>query len=82
MATPKVEYKAALSELPGWQRIQRRVRDRQIGMLIVDSADELVPPTQPRNQGWARQNIETWLSSCGIPPVCLNDRLPAGGYAR
>ncbi len=33
-----------LSERPGWLRIQRLVQERQIGMLIVDSADDLVPP--------------------------------------
>ncbi|MEU8963446.1 hypothetical protein AB0C89_17300 [Streptomyces sp. NPDC048491] len=72
----------ALPHRPGWRRIQRLVQDRQIGLLIVASADELVSAVQPQDPGWARQNIETWLSSCGIPPVCLNDRLPAGGYAR
>ncbi|MEU3499510.1 hypothetical protein ABZ726_01650 [Streptomyces hundungensis] len=71
-----------LPERPGWQRVQRLVQDRQIGMLIVDSADELVPPAQPHDPGWSRQMIEAWLKSCGIRLVCLADRLPAGGDAR
>uniref|UniRef100_UPI003F4953A3 hypothetical protein n=1 Tax=Streptomyces sp. CA-136453 TaxID=3240050 RepID=UPI003F4953A3 len=71
-----------LSERPGWQRIQRHVQDRQIGMLIVGSADELVPAAQPHDPGWSRQMIEAWLRRCGIRLVCLADRLPAGGGAR
>ena len=71
-----------LSERPGWQRIQRHVQDRQIGLLIVGSAHELVPPTQPHDADWSREMIEAWLGSCGIRLVCLTDRLPAGGDAR
>ncbi|WP_167163199.1 hypothetical protein [Streptomyces sp. MBT27] len=71
-----------LSERPGWQRVQRLVQDRQIGMLLVDSADDLVPPAQPHDPGSSRLMIEAWLGSCGIRLVCLDDRLPAGGEAR
>ncbi|MFK0181696.1 hypothetical protein ACIQVR_37695 [Streptomyces xanthochromogenes] len=71
-----------LSERPGWQRIQHHAQDRQIGLLIVGSADELVPPAQPRDPAWERQNIQAWLGNCGIRMVCLADCLPAGGGAR
>ncbi|MFE9559046.1 hypothetical protein ACFYOD_37070 [Streptomyces sp. NPDC006703] len=71
-----------LSERPGWLRVQRLVQDRQIGMLIVASADDLVPPIEPHDPGWSRQMIEAWLGSCGIRLVCLTDRLPAGGEAQ
>ncbi|MCT9093490.1 hypothetical protein N4G70_32170 [Streptomyces sp. ASQP_92] len=71
-----------LSERPGWLRVQRLVQDRQIGMLIVDSADVLVPPAQLHDPGWGREMIEAWLGSCGIRLVCLAGRLPAGGDAR
>lgn len=71
-----------LPHRPGWRRIQHLVQDRQIGLLIVASADELVPPYQPREPGWEREIVEAWLSSCGIRLVCLSDPAPAGGDAR
>ncbi|MGW2860996.1 hypothetical protein [Streptomyces sp. NPDC001205] len=71
-----------LPHRPGWRRIQHLVQDRQIGLLIVASADELVSPDQPREPGWDRQNVEAWLSSCGIRLVCLADPAPAGDDAR
>ncbi|MFE9573972.1 hypothetical protein ACFYMW_36505 [Streptomyces sp. NPDC006692] len=71
-----------LSHRPGWQRIQCLVADRQIGMLLVDSADDLVPPEETRDPGWDRQKIEAWLTSWGIRLVCLADADKAGGKAR
>ncbi|MER5563755.1 hypothetical protein ABT071_34765 [Streptomyces sp. NPDC002506] len=71
-----------LPHRPGWRRIQNLVQDRQIGLLIVASTDELVSPDQPREPGWDREIIEAWLSSCGIRLVCLADPAPAGDDAR
>lgn len=71
-----------LSERPGWKRIWRLVEERQIGMLLVSSTDDLVSPLQTGDPGWDRQNIEAWLTSWGIRLVCLDGRLPAGGDER
>ncbi|MEU2956279.1 hypothetical protein [Streptomyces sp. SID1034] len=75
-------YDWPLAERPGWQRVKRLVQDRQIGLLLVDSADGLVPPALPHDPGSIRLMVEAWLGSCGIRLVCLDDRLPAGGEAR
>ncbi|KOU50093.1 hypothetical protein [Streptomyces sp. WM6378] len=71
-----------LSLRPGWKRVQRLVEDRQIGMLLVDSADALVPPEEIRDPGWDRQRIEARLASWGIRLVCLADADKAKGGAQ
>ncbi|MFI6688341.1 hypothetical protein [Streptomyces sp. NPDC050485] len=70
-----------LSERPGWKRIRRLVEARQIGMLLVDSTDDLVPPVETRDPGWDRQKFKAWLTSWGIRLVCLANAAPAGGDA-
>ncbi|MFE9121405.1 hypothetical protein [Streptomyces sp. NPDC007172] len=64
---------------PGWQRVERLSQDRQIGMLLDDSADILVPPEETRDLGWDRQRTETWLKAWGIRLVCLSVSAPPDG---
>ncbi|WP_101387027.1 hypothetical protein [Streptomyces sp. TLI_146] len=62
-----------LWDRPGWQHVQRLVQGRQITLLAVESATDLVPPMCVGEPQWGRQGLETWLRGWGIRLVCRTE---------
>ncbi|WP_369374144.1 hypothetical protein [Streptomyces sp. cg36] len=62
-----------LWDRPGWQHVQRLVQGRQITLLTVESAADLVPPMCVGEPQWGRHGLETWLHGWGIRLVCRTE---------
>ncbi|MFD9791349.1 hypothetical protein ACFWXK_10400 [Streptomyces sp. NPDC059070] len=62
-----------LWDRPGWQHVQRLVQGRQITLLAVESAADLVPPMCVGEPQWGRDGLETWLHGWGIRLLCRTE---------
>lgn len=69
----------------GWQRIERLILGRQIGLLAVVTLDELVHPQDelvPEALWTTRDGVRTWLYHQGVRLACIDELARAAEATR